>query len=186
VNYKDNHSFLSSWRVKIVTAWKSHPMYGSKIAPYIQTKVMKGVCIWTTLLLIPCLVFSQDPPTGVSKIILTNSLTQEENYREVGRVLLDNDFVIDYADKELGFVNTEYFIASYSDDPKLRIVVRDGEIIVTGIIRSIRIDKTILYYDLKNSGLGSRKSFQIMNEIAMKFPHDKVRYGFVKGQKGKS
>ena len=139
---------------------------------------MKGAYLWITFLLVPAVVFCQDAPDGASKIILTNSLSKDENYRQVGKILLDNDFAIDYADKELGFINTEFFLARYANDPKLRIVVRDGEVVVAGIIRITYIDNSVSYFELENSGLGLRKAFKIMHTLAIKIPHEKIDYGF--------
>jgi hypothetical protein len=142
---------------------------------------MKEVFLWITFLLPTGVVFSQKPPDEAGKIILRNSFTQDENYRQVGRILLDNNFMIDYADRELGFINTEFLPTPYGDDPKLRIVVRDHEVVITGIIRTNGPDKAVYYCYLLNAGwpVSSRKSFRIMHNIAMKFPHEKVEFGFI-------
>lgn len=142
---------------------------------------MKDAFLWITLLLTSGIIFGQKPPDETGKIILINSLTQEENYRQVGRILLDNDFMIGYADRELGFINTEFFPAPYAYDPKLRIVVRDHEVVITGIIRTSGPDRVVTYDHLLNAGwpLSSRRSFKIMYDIAMKFPHEKVEFGFI-------
>lgn len=146
---------------------------------------MKEAYLWITFLLTSVVVFGQDPPERACKIILTNSLSQDENYRQVARILLDNEFTIEYADKALGFINTEFFLARYANDPKLRIVLRDGEVIVTGIIRTSGPDTPVSYYHLQNVGWGrnSRRSFKIMHDIAMKFPHEKVEYEFIQSEK---
>lgn len=119
-------------------------------------------------------VYSQEPPRKANKIILSNSLSKEENYKEVGRILLDSDLIIDFTDKELGFINAVLY-DDHGIDIKIKIVIKDREVTVTGKYGHY-LDSPMRYSTVENSGWITR-DFSRMNNLALKLPHDKVDYG---------
>jgi len=146
--------------------------------------------IITLLVLLPVVLFAQDIPKKTSKIIIHNNLNAEDNFKLVGRTVLQNDYQIEKKDKDFGTIQTER--QSYSKPFRLSyswyfdFVISDNKIVLTGKMTSDELDvnsNTFASSDNweKIQKRGMKKSlywntFQKMKEFSELFESKKIEY----------
>lgn len=134
------------------------------------------------ILIFPLGLFAQDIPKGVTKIIITNNLSAEENFDYAIKTLLDNDYFFEQSDKAIGYIKTQEKGIKPSGYITLNVRTIENQIQISGNTKlgaEVNLGlATILDKNepIRNAGMkGSvlRKSFEAMNEIATKFEGSK-------------
>jgi hypothetical protein len=130
------------------------------------------------ILIFPLGLFAQDIPKGVTKIIVTNNLSAEENFDYAIKTLLDNDYFFEQSDKAIGYIKTQEKAIKPSGSIILNIRVEKNKITISGTNKSgldLRVGGVTVNDNaepIRNAGMkGSivKKAFEAMNEIASKF-----------------
>jgi|1048.fasta_scaffold02612_2 hypothetical protein len=152
---------------------------------------MKIVILTSILLLVSTYSFAQNEvvvevPKGTSKIILTNDLNKEENFKHVIDILLEQSHFIASKDSEFGTIKTEARpIKGLDCLYYFSIRIKDQTIIISGSFKLNMnislgmVESTGEYTDIANKGMkGSpfRKSFEIMHEFSKKLKYSQVKY----------
>jgi hypothetical protein len=152
---------------------------------------MKIVILSIILILGSTYLFAQNEvgvevPKGTSKIILTNDLNKEENFKHVIDMLLEQSHFIAAKDSEFGTIKTEARpIKGLDCLYYFSIRIKDQTIILTGSFKLNMnislgmVESTGEYTDIANKGMkGSpfRKSFEIMHEFSKKLKYSQVKY----------
>lgn len=124
------------------------------------------------LLLLPFVVLGQEIPKGVTKIIITNTLSAKDNFNLVTKTLLDNDNFIEQSD------SVTYYVKTQSKKPNKGIGLRflnvramDNQVEISGMYKSgIEVGGIADNYEpiINRSGL-YRNVFADMNALALKF-----------------
>ena len=144
--------------------------------------------ILSTLILFSFQVFAQEVeiPKKAWKIIVHTSLNKADNYKSVGQFLIDNNCTIDKNNVDFGTLSTgpvpvkKSSIVNYYN-----IVCKDSAIVFSGLMNAnmsfemygVKSESSL--EKIENKGMmGSlyKKSFNAMNELAIKIPNTKIEY----------
>ena len=130
--------------------------------------------------------FSQEIPKKAWKIIVHTSMNKSDNYKAMGQFLIDNDCTIEKNNAEFGTYSTGAVPVKKSTVVNYySIVCKDSVVVITGLMNA---NMSIELYGVKadsgtdkisfSGGAGSlyKKSFNAMNELAIKIPNKRIEY----------
>lgn len=148
---------------------------------------MKITIFLTVLLVISTTSFSQKPPRGTQKIMVSSLLTKKDAIEKISKILQRHNLQIASINENSSYITTtKKRIPATGASFSLDFEVSDNEIGVSGKLMDTYMPNTLsksLFWDIENRGSkGSayKESFKIMHEIAQELGSVSV---YIKAQK---